>query len=199
MKIKINIDTPTIKIEIEEEKLETDMIEFLESIINFVEKSLRQFYEKKYDDHLSPKYISDTLEEEISESIYAEDCIRIAKYSKVKPDFINQLYDFGSKLSTPPLLLDIGAKSRAETQRKGLILILYANNVINKEVSMSSKNLTSVLTESNIDPTELNKSVRTFEKFIKIEGKTYRITSPGIIEARRLINEIYENKNNSLK
>lgn len=92
-------------------------------------------------------------------------------------------------------------KSRAETQRKGLILILYANYVKDKEDSISSKNLTSILTESNIDPTDLNKSVKSenFEKFIKIDGKSYRITSPGIIEARRLINEIYEVKNNVLK
>jgi len=201
MKIKINIDTPAIKIEIEEENLETDIIEFLESITDFVEKSLKQFYEKRYKDHLSPKDTKVALEEEISESIYAEFCIRIAKDSKVEQDFINQLYDFGSKLDTPPLLVGFKPKSRSEAQRKGLLLILYANSVINKEDSISSKNLTSILTESNIDPTELNKSVKSenFEKFIKIDGKSYRITSPGIIEARKLINELYENRNNVLK
>lgn len=72
MKVKINIDTPAIKIEIEEENLETNIIEFLESITNFVEKSLGQFYEKRYKDRLSPKDTKEALEEEISESIYTE-------------------------------------------------------------------------------------------------------------------------------
>lgn len=200
MKVKINIDTPAIKIEIEEENLETDIIEFLEKITNFIDKSLRQYYEKSYKARLSPKEIKDTLDEEISKSIYSEYCIMIAKDSKVELNFINQLYDFGSKLDTPPLLFGFETKSRAETQRKGLLLILYANSVINKEDSISSKNLTSILTKSNIDPTELNKSIKfeNFEKYIKIEGKSYRITSPGKIEARRLINELYENKNNVL-
>lgn len=99
------------------------------------------------------------------------------------------ILDFESKQIVPTLLHHITKEPRTEAQRPAVIIALYLNKTLYDDNTLSSKQLTGILTDSNIDATNLADAFRIKgREFIKIQGQNYRILPRGIINARELLN-----------
>ena len=194
MKIKLEVNFPGLSAEIEEENLNMDMFELLDKLMQFVDsdkyssiKAINNDREKK--SKISSIIVKDKEPPEISK--YSEPIKKIANDVQINPEKIQMLYDFGADLEIPPLLMALDTDIRTEQQRMAVLLFLYYNNTVKNEDKISSFTLSPILTKSNIDPSELSKAFKgEYAKFVKIDGKTYRITPQGIIEARKILKNL---------
>ncbi|UYP46241.1 hypothetical protein NEF87_002526 [Candidatus Lokiarchaeum ossiferum] len=217
MKVRFTADKNGIEIEIEDND---NNQEYLEKILNQIDQIVDSKYnllevlrkepilEKSTSNEGENKVIKeiintnsntnqteniDTIAESIDQPIKD-----FAAQVKVDPLKLSQIYDFGyskytkGEMEVPPILPDVCSvsKSRSDTQRQALLLLLLATNVLNGNDSLSSKSLTMILTESSIDSTDLSKVKSTdFNKWIKIDGRSYRIFPVGVIKAKKFLNE----------
>ncbi len=188
-------------------KYEGNLFEFLEDLLEYFDRHDDIF--KNPSIEMVEPHVRENTFNEITTSVLPSKMIRnegslnkcqkISYDSKIAPDKIEMVYDFGTDDEVPPILLIIKRDTRTETQRIAILLILYANKVINQMDKMSSQSLTPILIKSDIDPTASNKAFRgDYSKFIKIEGKTYRITNQGMLKARNLIRELVEQKGDNI-
>lgn len=191
MKIKLEVNLPGLSAEIEEENLNMDIFEFLDKLFQFVDSDKYSSLIVVNNDREKIRKISSVIEKdkkvpEISE--YSEPIEKIAKDVQKNPEKIQMLYDFGADLEIPPLLMTLDTDIRTEQQRIAVLLFLYYNKTVKNEDKISSSTLSPLLTKSNIDPSELSKAFKGENaKFAKIDGRTYRITPQGIIEARKIL------------
>jgi len=201
-KIKIKLNIKGVMVEIENLEYNDDIFEFLNDLSNFIDSndlimpinaSEPSLYARnKYGVPVKRFAKSDNILSNSEE--FSEDLLRLAKDCRIDPNNIQLIYDFEGDSKIPSILTQIKKDTRVEQQRTAILLILYANKMINKEDKITSYVLTPLLTKSNIDPSESSKAFRgEHSKFVKIDGKTYRITTHGILEARKLLSEINEN------
>ena len=194
MKIKLIVNLPGLSAEIEEQNLNMDLFELLDKLIQFVDSDKYSSLIVINNDREKISKISSVIEKdkeprEISK--YSEPIKKIANDIQINPEKIQMIYDFGADLEIPPLLIPIDTDIRTEQQRMAVLLFLYYSNTVKNEDKISSFTLSPILTKSNIDPSELSKAFRGENaKFVKIDGKTYRITPQGIIEARKILKNL---------
>ena len=197
--LEFKIHNTSVKIGIN--NYEGNLFEFLDDLLEYFSHHDDIF--KNTSIEMVEPYVREKASNEITTSILPSKTIRnegslnkcqkIAYDSKITPDKIEMVYDFGTDDEVPPILLIIKRDTRTEAQRIAIILILYANKVINHMDKMSSHSITPILIKSDIDPTASNKAFRgEYSKFVKIEGKTYRITNQGMLKARNLIRGLVE-------
>lgn len=172
-----------------------DLLEYFNQHNDIFENTEPQINENAFNEITTSILPSKTIRHQGS----LDNCQKIAYDSKITPDKIEMVYDFGTDDEVPPILLIIKRDTRTETQRIAIILILYANKVINQMDKMSSHSLTPILIKSDIDPTASNKAFRgEYSRFVKIEGKTYRITNQGTLKARNLIRELIDQQGENI-
>ncbi len=194
MKIKIKVNIQGFNLELEDIESQKDPFTFLEELISFIEK--RQGYFKIQSKEqpkleIEPPATKEEPSNETNNLVEESDKIqRLSKDSKIESEKLKLIYDFEAKSDLPPLLCKIEGDSRTQQQRNALYLLLYANHIINQDKSVSSLILGGVLEKSGIDPSDLNKAVSSVSNHMVIEKRTYRITLPGIVEARKILTEI---------
>jgi len=200
-KIKIKLKIQAVMVEIEILDYEDDIFEFLNKLSNFIDSN----------DFIMPMnagesitYPRDTKGDPVKKFTksdnaltngedFSEDILKLAKDCRINPNNIQLIYDFEADSKIPSILTQIKGDSRIEQQRTAILLILYANKVINNKDKITSYELTPLLTKSNIDSSESAKAFKgEHSKFVKIDGKTYRITTQGILKARKLLSELNE-------
>lgn len=202
MIIKIKLNILGIPIEIEESNFEGDVFEFLDKMINFLMSKEELISSQKIDssifNSLKEKELKnlskeqDTLlKEKLERGKFPEKIVKLANDLRMDPEVINLIFDFGAETQVPPILIPINKDVRTEQQRIGVIVTLYLNSILNDNDKMSSHSLTPILLKSNIDPSASSKAFRgDSSKFVKIDGKSYRITPQGILKAKKYIKEL---------
>ena len=193
MKVSLKINISGILIDIEEDDFAEDIFTFLNNVIQFSNSNRDKIIPQSQS--MDVESIPSTIEKDQKayvEASYNEKLIMIAKDSKISPDILVSIYDFGSDSVIPPLLYNFNLPNKVENQRMALILLLYANYVLNGEATMTSEALTPLLTKSNIDPSNLFnvKQSPEFRKWVSSDGRKYRITDPGKIRAKQILKEI---------
>ncbi len=194
LKIKIKVNIQGFNLEFEDIESQKDPFAFLEELILFIEKRQGYF---KIQSKEQPKLEIEPATREVGPSNETNDLgeesdriQRLSKDAKIDSDKLKLIYDFDADSDIPPLLCKIEGDTRTQQQRNALYLILYSNNVLNQNKTVSSLILKNILEKVNIDPSDLSKSVASISGHIVIDGKSYRITLPGIIEARKILTEI---------
>ncbi len=137
---------------------------------------------KKMEENIEADTSQNNLKDKTDEQIN-----RLTKDSRIPPQKLKSIFDFDADSDIPPLLCKIEGDTRIQQQRIALYLILYANNLLKQNNSVNSSVLGNVLEKSNIDPSNLNKAIIGISNHIRIDRKFYRITPPGIVEARRIL------------
>ncbi len=200
--IKIKLNVKGVLIEVENFEYDGDIFEFFERIIEFISSNESIISMKEMESQI-PRLAHDEIYRKrigkltnsinIQSDKTSDEIFLLAKDSRISPDKIQMIFDFGAETKIPPILIPIEKDTRTEQQRIAILVLLYENNLINNEDKVSSKILTPILTKSNIDPTSLSKAFRgNYTKFVKIDGKTYRITQQGILEARKCLKQLSE-------
>lgn len=199
-KIRIKLNFDGIIVEIDDIDYNGEIFAFLDELTDYLVKNqgkINSFEIKSQSSEfigLSPnkKLVNSS---ETQDNLYNTKIKKLAKDSKIVPERLELIFDFGTDDDLPPILISLNKSTRTENQRIAIILLLYVNKVINGEDKISSHSITPLLVKSNIDPTASSKAFRgENSKYVKIEGKLYRITPQGILEAKRVLNEL----NNSI-
>lgn len=202
MIIKMKLKILGIPIEIEESNFEGDIFEFLDKMTNFLMSNeelisshkidtsiFNSLKEKEIKNHSKEQYA--LLKEKLESGTFTEKILKLANDLKMDPEVVNLIFDFGAETQVPPILIPINKDVRTEQQRVGIIITLYLNSILNDNDKMTSHSLTPILLKSNIDPSASSKAFKgDSSKFVKIDGKSYRITPQGIIKAKKYIQEL---------
>ena len=195
MKCKINVDFKNMKAEFEGENGIEEIIEEIKKFNKFADSLDFVDRREKGIETSEKNPILNYNREKYSGKEYPEEVLKLSNYTKIEPEELLKIYDFGDNTETPPLLIDIKKNTRTGQQRIGLLLILFANKILHGDDRLSSQALSEILTKSMIDPTELNKALnKSFQKYVRLDGRTYRILHQGIIEAQKTIETYIENK-----
>ena len=106
--------------------------EFIINInIQFPELKNLHKYESKVEKQNS--IIKAPVEENSKLNEFNKNIIDLSTDSNIDKEKLSLIYDFGSDYVIPTLLIDVSGETRVEGQRNALILLLYANHVINSQ------------------------------------------------------------------
>lgn len=204
-KIILEINLPECRLKIEEDNLQQDIFEFLRIYFDFLEEKrdilsierlppLQVFTKPETIDEIQGPEVEPDVEPDLEGPTESNDRVNlVAGDLRLPPDKVARIYDFGSPLAIPPTNIEIEGNSLSDKQRKGLLLILYVNSVLNNEDKMSSIQLKPFLAKSNVSPKNLfNALPPGGNNEIKKDEKTYRITLDGKMAAKELLKKICE-------
>lgn len=200
MNIKIKLRILNADLELDIENYGNGIFEFLDELVEFlkVNKGLISS-NTNFPTQNTQTIVSDdnkfqkinAIPEDLSETDFSKELITLAQELRIDPKLIQLIFDFGAETQLPPLLIDIEGESRAEKQRTAISIILFVSHVLLNKNKISSHSLTPILIKSNIDPSESSKAFKgEYSKYVKIEGKSYRITPQGLLKAKKLIEEL---------
>ena len=188
MKVEISIKKEPFEVTITENLEGMDTFDFMEKLIEFMKKNQDIVDVTQSENNLMK--IPEAKGAEISE--VSSEFSKLVQESRLNEKQIMNMFDVDDlEFKIFPLLKPIEqSKRRTDNQRTAVIIFLYENSVLNNENTLSSKVLTELFAKSRMDSTNLSDAFRHDQSLVKIEGRSYRITQKGILEAPKIMKEL---------